>query len=105
MRLAKAQNITSIADFVASRYGKSERVAALVSLIAVIGCVPYIALQLKAISSSLTTLLSAVEPSTMAYALPAGIGDLAFLVALDPGGVRDARSARAMSTPPSTRTG
>ena len=34
--LAKSQNITSIADFVASRYGKSERVAALVSLIAVI---------------------------------------------------------------------
>src|SRR3954451_19185164 len=68
VRLAKSQNITSIADFVASRYGKSERVAALVSLIAVIGCVPYIALQLKAISSSLTTLLSAVEPSTMAYA-------------------------------------
>ena len=82
VRLAKSQNITSIADFVASRYGKSERVAALVSLIAVIGCVPYIALQLKAISSSLTTLLSAVEPSTMAYALPAGIGDLAFLIAL-----------------------
>src|SRR6476620_4944616 len=32
VRLAKAQNITSIADFVAARYGKSERVAAIVGL-------------------------------------------------------------------------
>src|ERR687897_809132 len=48
VRLAKAQNITSVADFVAARYGKSERVAALVSVIAVIGGIPYIALQLKA---------------------------------------------------------
>ena len=37
VRIAKSQNITSIADFVAARYGKSERVAALVSVIAVIG--------------------------------------------------------------------
>ncbi len=59
IRLAKAQNITSIADFVAARYGKSAAVAALVALIAVIGVVPYIALQLKAISASLTTVLGA----------------------------------------------
>ena len=70
VRLAKSQNITSIADFVASRYGKSERVAALVSITAVIGCVPYIALQLKAIAASLTTLLNAVEPGAMSQAVP-----------------------------------
>src|SRR4028118_1408477 len=58
VRIAKAQNITSVADFVAARYGKSERVAAVVSLIAVIGSVPYIALQLKAVSTSLGVLLS-----------------------------------------------
>ena len=46
VRLAKAQNITSVADFVAARYGKSEQVAALVAIIAVVGAVPYIALQL-----------------------------------------------------------
>ena len=61
VRLAKAQNITSIADFVAARYGKSEQVAALVAIIAVIGAVPYIALQLKAISSSLATVLDSLE--------------------------------------------
>ena len=49
VRIAKTQNISSIADFVAARYGKSERVAALVSVIAVVGSIPYIALQLKAV--------------------------------------------------------
>ena len=37
VRLAKGQNITSIADFIAARYGKSQAVAALVATIAVIG--------------------------------------------------------------------
>ncbi len=61
VRLAKAQNITSVADFIAARYGKSEQVAALVAMIAVIGAVPYIALQLKAISSSLATVLDSLD--------------------------------------------
>src|SRR5271165_3504736 len=61
VRLAKAQNITSIADFVAARFGKAESVAALVALIAVIGAVPYVALQLKAVSSSLAAMLSSIE--------------------------------------------
>ncbi len=60
-RLAHAQNITSVADFVAARYGKSGQVAALVALIAVIGIVPYIALQLKAISQSLAMVLDSIE--------------------------------------------
>jgi Na+/proline symporter len=52
VRLAKGQNITSIADFIAARYGKSQAVAATVALIAIVGMIPYIALQLKAVSSS-----------------------------------------------------
>ena len=59
VRLAKAQNITSIADFIAARYGKSQAVAATVALIAIIGTIPYIALQLKAVSASLSTILVA----------------------------------------------
>jgi len=51
VRISKAYRITSIADFIASRYGKSRGLAALVTLMAVIGIVPYIALQLKAVSS------------------------------------------------------
>ncbi len=49
IHLAKTQNITSIADFIAARYGKSQAVAATVAVIAIIGSVPYIALQLKAV--------------------------------------------------------
>ena len=52
--LSKSEKITSIADFLASRYGKNAWVAALAAVIAVIGTVPYIALQLKAISDSVT---------------------------------------------------
>ena len=58
VRLAKAQNITSIADFIAARYGKTQGVAATVALIAIVGTIPYIALQLKAVSSSLGTILA-----------------------------------------------
>ena len=47
--IAKRQNLTSIADFIAARYGKAQSLAVLVTLIATIGTVPYIALQLKAI--------------------------------------------------------
>ena len=51
IRIAKTHRITSIADFIASRYGKSQLLASLVTLVAVVGIVPYIALQLKAVSS------------------------------------------------------
>src|SRR5919197_4000201 len=64
VRLAKAQNITSIADFIAARYGKSQPVAATVAIIAIIGSIPYIALQLKAVSSSLGTILAHAAPNT-----------------------------------------
>ena len=59
VQLAKSQNITSVADFVASRYGKSESVAAVVALICVAGIAPYLALQLKAVASSLLVVLDA----------------------------------------------
>ena len=50
IRISKTYRVTSIADFIASRYGKSPLLAGLVTLITVVGIVPYIALQLKAIS-------------------------------------------------------
>ncbi len=52
LRVSKANRITSIADFIGSRYGKSAGLAGLVAGIAVIGTVPYVALQLKAVSTS-----------------------------------------------------
>ena len=56
VRISKANRITSLADFVSSRYGKSALLAGLVTIIAVVGVVPYIALQLKAIANSYTLL-------------------------------------------------
>ena len=56
IRIARSYRITSIADFIASRYGKSRLLAALVTLIALVGILPYVALQLKAIASGLTVL-------------------------------------------------
>ena len=47
--VSKRQNLTSIADFIAARYGKAQSLAVLVTLIATVGSVPYIALQLKAV--------------------------------------------------------
>ena len=78
IQLAKSQNITSIADFIAARYGKSQAVAATVALIAIIGSVPYIALQLKAVASSLETILS----EDQAFSSIPIIGDIALMVTL-----------------------
>jgi Na+/proline symporter/signal transduction histidine kinase len=78
IQLAKSQNITSIADFIAARYGKSQAVAATVALIAIIGSVPYIALQLKAVASSLETILS----EDQAFSHIPIIGDIALMVTL-----------------------
>src|SRR5256885_10566903 len=80
VRLAKTQNITSIADFIAARYGKHQAVAATVALIAIVGTIPYIALQLKAVSSSLSTILVHLDMTT---GMPQPVlGDIALFVAL-----------------------
>lgn len=50
--VAKERNITSIADFIGSRFGKSHMLGALVTIIAVTAVVPYLALQLKAVTMS-----------------------------------------------------
>ncbi|WP_111496698.1 MULTISPECIES: PAS domain-containing hybrid sensor histidine kinase/response regulator [Marinobacter] len=54
--ISKRSNSTSIADFIASRYGKSQSLAALISVFALVGSVPYIALQLKAIAMGFNVL-------------------------------------------------
>jgi Na+/proline symporter/signal transduction histidine kinase len=61
LRISKQNRITSLADFIASRYGKSALLAGLVTVIAVIGILPYISLQLKAVSSSFTILVQYPE--------------------------------------------
>ena len=72
VELAKAEKLTSVADFIAARYGKNPAVATLVSIIALVGAIPYIALQLKSVSNSVAAM---VDPS--AYGI--GSGNLYFL--------------------------
>ncbi len=82
VRIAKNQNITSIADFIAARYGKSPALAAIVTVIAVVGTLPYIALQLKAVSESVTTLIGPVGVGSSAILLHSPLGDVAFIIAI-----------------------
>jgi len=83
VRISKANRITSIADFVASRYGKSQMLGGLVTVIAVVGVVPYIALQLKAISTSFAIILqypAVVMPDQQGARL--FLGDTTFYIAM-----------------------
>jgi Na+/proline symporter/signal transduction histidine kinase len=82
IRLSKTQNITSIADFIAARYGKNPTLAAIVTVIAVAGTLPYIALQLKAVSESVTTLITPVGTGADISLLSSPLGDIAFIVAV-----------------------
>ncbi|WP_242434681.1 SLC5/6 family protein [Hymenobacter amundsenii] len=52
IRICRAQRLTSIADFISARYGKSAGLGALATVVCVLGVVPYIALQIKAIAAS-----------------------------------------------------
>jgi Na+/proline symporter/nitrogen-specific signal transduction histidine kinase len=83
IRISKVHRITSIADFIASRYGKSTTLGSTVTIIAVLGTIPYISLQLKAISTSFLILkeyplISNLGPFT---AIPV-FKDKAFYIAL-----------------------
>ena len=83
LRISKQNRITSLADFVASRYGKSALLGGAVTVIAVIGILPYISLQLKAVSNSFTILLHYPDVAVPALrgTLPL-LQDTAFWVAL-----------------------
>lgn len=76
IRVGKRQNTTSVADFLASRYGKRQGIALLSTLICTVAGIPYIALQLKAVTNSITV-LSASSPTP---GLP--IPDTALVVAV-----------------------
>ena len=77
LKLSREQHLTSIADFIAHRFGKSRPLAVLITLAAVLGAIPYIALQLKAVSNGLV--LIADEPphlsqSSLAFGLAMALG-------------------------------
>lgn len=83
LRISKSNRITSIADLVASRYGKSQLLGGLVTVIAVIVVTPYIALQLKGVSASYQVLSrypDIASPDTPGHA-STFFGDTALYVA------------------------
>ncbi|MGA7485796.1 MAG: sensor histidine kinase [Xanthobacteraceae bacterium] len=86
VRIAKGQRITSIADFIASRYGKSASLGVIVTCIAMLGVMPYIALQLKAVATSFAVLVSyrdlAGITAVLPHVKPSVITDAAFLIAV-----------------------
>ena len=99
IRVSKSERITSVADFMGARYGKNQAVAVVTALIALTAALPYIALQLKAISASVAIMVPGVRDIAT---LPI-VGDLR---SSSPPRWRSSpsSSARATPTPPSTRT-
>lgn len=61
LHVAKKHNVTSITDFISARYGKRHAIAAMTALLCLVVVVPYIALQLKAVSASYQVLLGRSE--------------------------------------------
>ena len=102
LRISKQNRITSLADFIASRYGKSALLGGVVTVIAVIGILPYISLQLKAVSTSFTILSSTPRSSCRRRSARAAPQRHRALGGADPRRVHHRCSARATSTPPST---
>ncbi|MEQ5777925.1 PAS-domain containing protein [Thalassospira sp. NFXS8] len=80
--VCRAQNITSIADFLGSRYGKSQSLAALVAVIAMIGILAYIALQLKAVSTSFDVLIGPLGEDVVRHSAANFTKDTAFYVTI-----------------------
>jgi len=78
IRICKTQRINSIADLISIRYGKNFSLAVVVTILCMVGIIPYIALQLKAISESMNILIGAAEIGT---GLTNILGDNTFYIA------------------------
>ena len=79
--LARAQNLTTVADFVSARYGKSQATAAVAALIALVGSAPYVALQLKAVSTTLLTVVASFDNARLTPDTPSTSVSLAISLA------------------------
>ena len=79
VRIGRVHRITSIADLISSRYGKSSSLAVLVTLIALCATTPYIALQLQSVTRSYQAIVSDVDVTTTALAIAVGMALFAIL--------------------------
>jgi Na+/proline symporter/nitrogen-specific signal transduction histidine kinase len=73
VRIGRAHRITSIADLISSRFGKSSGLAVIVTLIAVVAITPYIALQLQSVTSSYQVIAGDVDAFQTAFWVAAGM--------------------------------
>lgn len=80
VRVARMHRVTSIADLISSRYGKSPGLAALVTLIAVCAATPYIALQLQSVSMALSAFAEPGRPLPGSIPLWTAVGLAAFAI-------------------------
>ena len=82
VRVGRTQRITSIADLISSRYGKSNALAVIVTLMAILGSTPYIALQLQSLTLSFSVFTegSTSETTPAITALFIAIGLAAFTI-------------------------
>lgn len=79
VRIGRVHRITSIADLISSRYGKSSALAVLVTLIAVIAITPYIALQLQSVTRSYQAVAGRVDGAITAFWVAAGLAVFAVM--------------------------
>lgn len=79
VRIGRAHRITSIADLISSRYGKSPSLAVLVTLIAVVATTPYIALQLQSVTWSYQIIAGEADSTATAFWIAAGMALFAIL--------------------------
>ncbi|MEO0894975.1 MAG: sensor histidine kinase [Bacteroidota bacterium] len=80
--ISKSQRISSIADFISARYGKSSFLGGLVAVIAIVAIIPYISLQLKAVSFSFDLLTNGSDFGGLAIGQDNFLQDQAFYVAI-----------------------
>ena len=79
VRIGRAHRITSIADLISSRYGKSPSLAVLVTLIALVATTPYIALQLQSVTRSYQTIAPDADSVGTAFWVAAGMAAFTIL--------------------------
>ena len=73
VRIGREHRITSIADLISSRYGKSPSLAVLVTLIALVATTPYIALQLQSVTRSYQVIAGEINVTATAFWIAAGM--------------------------------
>ena len=73
VRIGKEHKVTSIADLISSRYGKSASLGVLVTVIALIATTPYIALQLQSLTRSTQIIVGDIDPGKAAFVIAAGL--------------------------------